>query len=233
MSICNFSNNKALKKLHFYYLNIVYTEKILNVSYLITMLVWVFLILMSLILPCKALETTKTPISASVGSRLSLTVAFIPALTGMVLLALPSLAKSDLLTIFSNFAFIMSIFPILGGLACIDVVINNFTHYCNSLSDSSKLFTINEMISEIVAIKTEFKIVNDSLTQYFFYGIVMFSINFTMDTYFTIENILNSKVEYIFGLLLFSFCDLCVLHIISILADKLTSTYYGSVNMIR
>ncbi len=197
------------------------------------MLVWVLLILMSLILPCKALETTKTPISASVGSRLSLTVAFIPALTGMVLLALPSLAKSDLLTIFSNFVFIMSIFPILGGLACIDVVINNFTHYCISLSNSSKLFTINEMISEIVAIKTQFKIVNDSLTQYFFYGIIMFSINFTMDTYFTIENILDSDVDYIFGLLLLSFCDLCVLHIISILADKLTSTYYGSVNMIR
>ena len=106
--------------------NIIETEKIMSVSNLITMIAWILLIVINLILPSKAIEKTKTSVFVSIGSKLSLTVVFIPVLIGLLMLAYPSLSYSDPLAISTNFAFTMSIFPIFGGLACIDAIIDNF-----------------------------------------------------------------------------------------------------------
>ena len=197
------------------------------------MIAWISLIIINLILPSKAIVKTKTPLTASVGFKWSLTIVSIPVMIGLLMLAGPSLTYSDPLTISSNIAFTMSIFPIFCGLACISAIIDNFTHICSSMSYTSKQCTIDDMMRNILVIKAEYNMVCESLSCYFFYGIVLLSINFTMDTYSTVDNILKVEIIYIFAMLLLSFGDLCLLHIISSLADKLTNNYYSSINMIR
>lgn len=165
------------------------------------------------------LDMTETPVSISLASKWQLSFCFCPGIIGMIYFAIYDLSSIYMIVIRSLFS-ISTTLLIISGIVTLDLVTTNFFKCCFCIVDSRRYRNMTEMVDDLDKIRLNYETLHDAITIFLFYSIIMFSINFTLDTYYSLESIINKKIMDSINFLCLSLNDICMLHLMARLSNN-------------